>query len=66
MNNAILNVAIGILTGVVVMLCAVVHRQQRQIDDMSAFVHVAEAAAADQIGRNADESFRRLAEKLGQ
>jgi hypothetical protein len=66
MNNAILNVAVGLLAGVVIMLCVVVHRQQRQIDDMAAFVNVAEAAAIDQIGSNADEAMRRLAEKLGQ
>jgi hypothetical protein len=47
------------------MLCVVVHRQQQQIVDMATFVHVAEVAAMGQIGSNADESMRRLAEKLG-
>jgi hypothetical protein len=43
------------------MLCAVMHCQQRQIDDMTVLVNVAEAAAIDRIGSNARETFRNVA-----
>jgi hypothetical protein len=65
MNNAILNVAVGLLSCVVIMLCVVVHRQQQQLADMATFVHVAEVAAMGQIGSNADATFKAVAEKLG-